>query len=1124
MKLSFLFFVLFTFAIFAEKAHSQVAKVSIQSKSTLKEVLNEIEKQTDYLFVYNKYEVDVNQKVSVSVENQTVASVLTSIFRNKDIVYAMTGNNIMLMNELKSPQLQQNDGRTITGRVIDKNGEGLIGATVAEKGTTNATMVDLDGNFSIVLKKGTILEVTYIGHETQTVDVGDRNRIDIVMKEASDLLDEVIVVGYGVQKKSTVSSAISKVEAEDLNMGNPTNVQNALKGKVSGVQITSQSGQPGADSKVRIRGVGTVNNSEPLYIVDGMPSYEGINHLNPSDIESIEILKDAASAAIYGARGANGVILVTTKQGTKKSKTSLNYEFTYGIQNPEKKIDLLGSQDYQMLMNEMASNSGKDPYFPNPSSVNTDWQEELRYKNAPVINHKLSLNGGTESSTYYISLGYVKQSGILAKGYADYERFNGRLNYNNTLVDTKDRTWLNNITLGAIASYSRSTYKGGTIGNSEASGIIASMNMLPPTESVYQDNPTELEYYKDHFPNYITDGNGRAYNIIDMNEINNPFAALKARNNQRTVPQNFNANFSLDFSIIPGLKYKTTAGFNWGFTSFRSVAPAYDLNTTNRNTMSRVQNEKKDSFFWQWENVVSYTKSFGDHNLSLLGGTTLSSYDYSNIWGEDYNLMVVDIDKGYIDIATGDVALERVAGGASNHRLASVFGRVNYNYKEKYLFEGVIRRDGSSNFGPNYQYAVFPSVSAGWVFTYEPFMESTSNWLSFGKLRAGWGQNGNEAIGAFGYTSMMSLGYNAVVGDKVFSGVKPSGYVNHDLKWETSEQTNIGLDLRFLNNALSFSADYFHKKTKDMLLDVPLPEYTGYYTMKANVGSVKNEGIEMEASYKFNVGKVNFAVGANASYVKNEVTELGTGRTGLDIIGGGLGGTVTWMETGRPYGFFYGYVHDGIFQNQAEVDAHSYTDANGVTKLKQPNAKPGDVRYKDLDGKNGITGEDRTMIGNPNPDWTFGLTLNAEWNGFDMNAFFQGVQGNDLYKFYRRANVTYGNWDKSWLNRWHGEGTSNWMPRIVEGDPNNNTTWVTNMFVEDGSYLRLKVLQLGYTLPARLTQKAFIKKLRFFVQGENLFTITDYTGYDPEVGTRNGFDGGTYPQARTFTFGANITF
>jgi len=1018
---------------------------------------------------------------------------------------------------------QQTGELTLKGVVYDHLGETAPGVNVYIKSRPSVgAATDVNGRFELKASQGDVLVFAYVGYNNIEHPVTRaEDALTIRFSDSSFEVDEVIVVGYGVQKKSVLSSAVSRVTAEDLDRGNPTNLQNALKGKVSGVQITSNSGQPGSDSKILIRGTGTVNDSKPLYIVDGMPSEDGINHLNPSDVESIEILKDAASAAIYGARGANGVILVTTKKGTRGGKATLNYEFTYGIQNPEKKIDLLNGKDYQMLMNEMAANAGREPFFPTASDVDTDWQKVLKNSNASVINHKVSVSGGGENSTYYASFGYVKQEGIFAKGHSNYERYNGRLNYTNVFLDAKDRNWLNNITFGAIVNYSKTKRTGNEINNSEAGGLIASMNMLPPTEKVYQDDPAKIAEYELVYPNYVKARDGQVYNIIEMREINNPLANMAVNHNQRKTPQTFGGNFNLDISILPGLTYKTTYGMDWVFNSVKNVVPVYELNATSKNTNSWVEDEKTDSFYWQWENILSYNKSFGAHNLGVLFGTSMSSYTFSNIKGTDYDLLVVDINKGYIDTATAAEEMSKVEGGARDHRLASVFGRINYNYEEKYLLEAVVRRDGSSNFGTNNQYATFPSVSAGWVLTRENFMENKPSWFDFAKIRFSWGQNGNEKIGSFAYTSMMKKsGLSAVEGGKVYTGMLPAGYANADLKWETSEQTNIGLDLRFLGNALTFSADYFKKKTKDMLLEMPIPLYTSYSIMKINQGTVNNEGVEMEASYRFNVNKVKFGVSANASYIKNKVTEQGPDRVGINNLGGGLGGQVTWRENGKPYGFFYGYVHDGIFQNWDEVN--SYVTEDG--KLKQPNAQPGDIRFKDLDGKDGINGDDRTMIGKPNPDWTYGITLTAEWNGFDFSAFFQGVQGVDIYKLYRRANVAYGNWGKEWLGRWHGEGTSNWMPRVLETDANNNTNWVSDLYVEDGSYLRFKVAQLGYTLPQNLLQKAFIKNLRVFVQGENLFTITDYTGYDPEVGTRNGFDGGTYPQARTFTIGANIIF
>jgi TonB-linked SusC/RagA family outer membrane protein len=976
----------------------------------------------------------------------------------------------------------------------------------------------MDGRYELTAPAGSELLFSYLGYTSERVTVvAGRTVYDISLEEDSQSLEEVVVVGYGVQKKSVVTAAISRVNSGELDLETPTTVQNALKGKVSGVQITSNSGAPGGDAKIRIRGIGTVNDSNPLYVIDGMPSSNGINYLNPSDIESIEILKDAASAAIYGARGANGVVLVTTKGG-KSGKATLSYEFSYGFQNPEKKQNLMNSSEYQMIMNEMGKNSGRGDnfYFPTPSAVNTDWQEALTYHNAPLVNHRISLSGGSERSTYYASFGVVDQSGIYAKGYADYQRYNARLNYSNTLLDTKERSWLNKVVFDARVSYSRTQITGSNIGNSEAGGVLASMNMLPPTEPIYQDDPEKLAEYATVYPNYVSDDNGRAYNIINMREIVNPFASMKVRNNQIRTPQVFNGNFDLNFGLLPGLTFKATADFEWGFNSDRSVTPVYELNTDQKNASSNVYNMQQQSYTWQWENILQYTHSFGKHNVGALVGTTLSSNFSQNISGQRYDLIDGSLEKGFLNIsgaADGD-SRARVNGSAYDHKLASVFGRASYNYDEKYLLEGTLRRDGSSNFGKNNQYAIFPSVSAGWVMTQEGFMENRPSWLAFAKIRLSWGQNGNENIGSFGYTSLIETGnYRAVVGDQLLQGAKPNGYSNPNLKWETSEQTDIGIDLR-LFDSFSLSVDYFDKQTQDMLCRVALPDYAGYASILTNKGTVSNKGWEFDASYKWKLGDVNLSAGANASYVENIVIDQGDSDVpvSIDGLGGGLGGAVTWRANGEPYGFFYGYVHDGIFQNQAEVDA-----------AKQPNAQIGGIRWKDTDGKEGITGDDRVNIGKPNPDWSYGLSLSANWKTLDFNLFVQGVEGNQIYKLYRRSNVTFANWDRAWLDRWTGEGTSEWIPQIVEGGQ-NGTSEVSSLYVEDGSYFRLKVIQLGFTIPDKIVKKALIGRLRLFVQGENLFTMTSYTGLDPEVGTRNGFDGGTYPQARIWTLGANLSF
>lgn len=1005
----------------------------------------------------------------------------------------------------------------VRGCVTDEQNEPIIGVTVQTKDKSKGTVTDGVGNYVLSgVPKGSTLVFSYLGYKSKVVEVSS-TLLNVALEPNNEMLDELVVIGYGIQKKSVVTTAISKVTSDELDLGHPTDVENAMKGKLSGVQIISNSGQPGAESKVRIRGIGTVNNSNPLYIVDGMPAENGINNLNPSDIESIEVLKDAASAAIYGSRGANGVILITTKQG-KAGRTKVTYDFSYGFQNPAKKLDLLGSEDYQMLINEMAANSGKQPYFPIKSSVNTDWQNVVKNSNAPIVNHRLSISGGSERSTYYISLGYISQEGIYGKGYSDFSRTNLRAHFNNTLFETKERSYLNKLTVTSIFGLSRSKTKGSNIANSEVSGIMASMNMLPPTEPVYQDDPAKLEEYALTYPDYVRDDAGRAYNIIEMREIVNPLADLRVNHNQRYQPLDFNYNFAVTLDIFPGLSFKTTLGLDYTHETIRSVVPVYELNATSKNAKSKVQNDKTDSRSWQWENVLSYTKKLGEHTVGVLAGTTLSASHNEFLGGADFDLLSTEMSKAYINTATAPETDSQVWGGAGDHKLASFFGRVNYNYAERYMAEFVLRHDGSSNFDREHRFSTFPSVSLGWNITNEKFMENRPKWLSFAKLRLSWGQNGNENIGAFQYTTMMAQGKNAVFGGKVYTGMLPAGYSNRKLKWETSEQTDLGLDLRFLKDALTFTVDYYKKKTKDMLLWKPIPLYTSYNGMTVNAGTVENSGVEMDASYRFHVGKSLIGLNANASYLKNKVTNQGNDRTGIDGITGGMGGQVTYSENGRPYGFFYGYETDGIFQNWDEVK--NYVDENG--KMKQPNAQPGDLRFKDLDGKNGIDANDRTMIGNPIPDWTYGFSANASYKSIDVSMFFQGTIGNDIYKLYRRSNVSLGNFEHFWLGRWHGEGTSNTVPRIVEGD--NNNYQISDFFVQDGSYLRLKVAQIGYTLPTTLTRRWGINKLRFYVQGDNLFTITGYDGYDPEVGTRNGLDSGTYPSARTVSFGVNLTF
>lgn len=883
---------------------------------------------------------------------------------------------------------------SVSGTVTDPDGEPVAGAGifVKEDGLTG-TSSDTEGRFSIDVKPGQTLVFSFLGFDDFEYAVtGATQGLSVQFAQGRNTLDELVVVGYGVQKKSVMTSSVSRVTSEALDEGHPTDLQNALKGKVSGVTMVSESGQPGSGSSIRIRGVSTINDSSPLYIVDGMPSENGIDHLNPSDIESVEILKDAASAAIYGSRGANGVVLVTTKDG-RKGKATLSYGFQYGLQNPAKKVSLANAEQYRLLINEMAANSGKEAYVTS-TTCDTDWQEVLRNRNAPIVSHKVSLSGGGDSSNYYLSFGYLSQEGIYAKGHSDYERSNFRAKYNATVMDEGGRDFLSRATVGLNVSYTRSLTKGPSIGNSEGGGLIASMNMLPPTEPVYQEDAATLAQYAVSFPNAVVAPDGRVYNIIDMREVCNPLADMQVNHNYRYVPQNVTGSVTGTLTILPSLTLKSSYGIDLMLSSTRGVVPVYELNTTNVNATSKVEDDKWEAFSWQWDGTLQYSRSFGTHSLSALAGASMSAYSSSGIYATDYDLLTVDIDKAFIDTASASEELSVVSSNGYDHNMASAFARLSYNYAEKWLLEAVVRRDGSSNFAEGNRWGTFPSVSAGWVFTREGFMAAAPSWMGFGKLRLSWGRNGNERVGSFKYTTMMSSGHNAVIGGKSYTGYYPSGYSNADLKWETSEQLDLGLDLRFLENALTFTADWFAKKTKDMLLDKPIPLYTSFSSMTVNAGSVRNSGIEFEAGYRFRTSQVNWNVSANASHVRNEVTDMGPDMVGLNSLGGGLGGQISFAQNGHPYGFFYGYRTEGVFQTDEEAAAANQ-NVGGT-----PHA--GDLRFADTNGDGSVDASDRVQIGDPNPDWTFGLNLTASWKNLDFSVFFQGVAGNDIYRFYRR--------------------------------------------------------------------------------------------------------------------------
>ena len=1027
----------------------------------------------------------------------------------------------------------------IKGTVVSgTDNEPLPGVNVVVKGNTSTgTITDFNGTFTLSAPADAILSISYIGFKSQEIAVKGHKDIKIVLQEDSETLDEVVVVGYGVQKKSVVTASIAKVSADDLASTAPVRMDNALKGLASGVTVTSSSGQPGAAAQIRVRGVGTIRTengaADPLYIVDGMPLEGGLDYLNPNDIASIEVLKDAASGAVYGARAANGVILVTTKTG-KIGKTKVTYDFSYGWQSAWKKRDVLNASEYALMINEGAINAGIAPKGSDPYSYGqgTNWQDEVFNNNAPMMNHQVSVSGASEKVNYLFSLGFYTQDGIVGGNFdrSNYERLTLRSNTQYTLFDeSKERNWLNSLKVTSNLSYAR--IKSTNFDDNSTWGTpLGSALALSPILNVYDE--TE-EAIKAQFDKYGTTAeytpvydprNGKLFSIPgEFGEMSNPIAKLSLPGDKHWSHK-FVANFSAELQLWDNLKFKTSYGADLSFWGYDSYRPLYYLRSGESSTQSSAYSRKEDGTVWQLENVLMYDKSIDKHSFSVLLGQSAKKSSGSYLYGSRNN--ITNYSRPYIDASTGLAAnADRDAAGAPSvdATLASIFARASYNYDERYMLQVTVRRDGSSRFGPNNHYAVFPSFSLGWNLTNEKFMNKRPNWLTTTKIRLSWGKNGNENIGNFKYTVLTSPGNNAIFGssENVINGVKASGLANPDLKWEESEQLDFGLDFGFFNNALTFTADYYKKKTNGMLMEMNIPFYVGEAKPIGNVGKMENSGIELEAAYKFRVSDWNFRVSANASYLKNKLIEYGneSGWENLDSFQGT--GDISRAENGKPFPFFYGYKTAGIFQNTDEVKAYK----NDKGELLQPTAVPGDVRFVDVDGNGIIDANDRTDIGKGMPDWTFGFNLGVSWKNFDLNMMWQGTAGNDIYDATRRTDIATSNLPSWMLNRWTGEGTSNRIPRFVQGD---NVNWQSSdLYVYDGSYLRLKNIQLGYTLPAALTQKVFISSLRFYVAAENLFTFTKYHGFDPEIssgGTSLGIDYGVYPQARVWTIGASLSF
>jgi TonB-linked SusC/RagA family outer membrane protein len=1011
---------------------------------------------------------------------------------------------------------------TVNGIIKDETGMPVPGATILLKGTTKSTASDFDGKFQMQVPSNGSLTITFIGYSTVTEAVNGRTKITIQLKPESQSLNEVVVVGYGTQKKSVVTGAISSVKAADLEKVPNGRVEQTLQGRVAGVSVAATSGQPGAASKVRVRGITTFREggNDPLWVVDGIAVDAGaIGFINQSDIESIEVLKDAASAAIYGTRAATGVILVTTKKG-KSGKISVNYNGFAGISAPAKRLDMLNATQYATLMNEKSLNDGGAIKYANPASFGkgTDWQDAIFNDSAFRYTHELSISGGGEKSTFYASFGIQDQEGIVATQISNYTKKNFRLNSTHKISDY--------FTFGQTFGYTHQKSKGIGNTNSEFGGPLSSAINLDPLTPLVVTDPAVANtgFYTN--PNVIKDANGNPYGISSLvqQEMTNPLAYTQTRLGGYNWSDDFVGNAYLEANITSHLKFRTTLGGKIAYWGDEMFTPVNFLNPNMKADRNNYNQNNEKSFSWTLENILTYANKFGDHNFSVLAGqgayvenigttlgTTMFGLPITSYKDASWNFDIPQTDRS---TRTSDKV---------EHKLSSLFLRANYDYMEKYLFTGIVRRDGSTRFGENNKWGVFPSFSLGWVLSKEGFWKE-NNVVNTLKIRGGYGVVGNDNIDDFKYRALVVGGYNYAVGNTgdITTGYGNSTLPNANLGWEETSQTTVGLDAKLFND-FTFTADYYKKTTKGILRNIVIPGYVGVVDApSANIADMDNSGFELELGYKKRLGDFNLGVNANVAYLKNEITYVGSSTN--FIVGDASFqsmGPVTRTQVGHSFNEFYGFKTAGIFQNEAEVAAYK----NAAGGLIQPNARPGDFRWVDTNGDGNITEDDKQFLGTNLPKYTFGFTVNLDYKNFDFMAFTQGAAGSKIFQGLRRLDVLNANYQTKALERWVGEGTSNDYPRLTNNDPNKNYTNMSDFYLENGNYLRLKVVTLGYTMPASLSSKIGADKLRFYLTGENLITFTKYTGFDPEIGGQvYGVDKGVYPQARSILFGANVQF
>ncbi|AWG21673.1 SusC/RagA family TonB-linked outer membrane protein [Flavobacterium faecale] len=981
----------------------------------------------------------------------------------------------------------------IKGTVKDSDGLPIPGVNVLIKGTTIGTTTDIDGNYILATSStAKTLVFSYLGMKTEEVNINGKTVIDATLASDAAALSEVVVIGYGTIKKSDLTGSVASADTKELNKTQNTSIAQAIQGRLAGVTVTKSSGDPGATPTVRIRGIGTVNGADPLYVVDGVPIND-ISSINMADAKSVEVLKDASATAIYGSRGANGVVMITTKGGQKGAPT-ITYSTYASVQNRIDNLQVLNSNQWATLYNEANVNDGKpaNPNLTDPSSLpNYNWKDAV-YKTGTMQSHQLAVTGGGDKSTYYVSFGSVAQKGVIDQ--SSYKRTNFRVN-NTYQIKPK-------IKLGTNLQY-------------------ASSNTVAVPQNGFNSN------LKSAFVGYIIDPVTPLYNAdgsLGLSKYSlqavSPLGLVQYGKTPSSE-ESFLGNVFIEAEILKGLTFKSNYGLQINTHDVNNFRPVYNVSPRFNAPVSVYSIQRNQNRVMIVSNTLNYNKQFGKkHSLNALLGQEQQILSSNSVSGQQSN---IPSSVENPTVGAGDSSTSILNGGISRSELVSFFGRLNYNYDERYLLTGTYRVDGSSRFGANNKWAKFPSLAAAWNVHNEKFFHA--NAIDQLKLRVGWGKTGNQNIPISAVFNTLNVGTNYLYGsDNTALGVAPLTPGNQNLKWESTVSTNFGLDLGIMHNSITFSADYFIKNTTDMLMPSPILQTSGYANYPyTNAGNIQNKGLELTANYKKSIKDFYFSVGGNISFIQNKVLSLNGDGSIIQTGDSDPFYNISRTEAGHPLASFYGYQMAGIFQNQNEVN----------TSATLPNTKPGDVKYKDLNGDGKIDDSDKTFIGSPFPKFTYGINLDLSYKQFDFTAFFQGSQGNKIYNttdYWLQTDIS-TNSSTAILDRWTGEGTSNTVPRASFASTNNNSQ-LSSRFVKNGSYLRLKNVQIGYSFKDDFLKKSFISKLRLYVAAQNLLTFTKYDGLDPEAGvdpSQNspldiGIDRGRYPSVRSYTLGLDINF